>query len=168
MLFGRAPPKSADLISLHIYVNSFVNLNFGLGSAMSVLLLLFLLDHDGRPTCGSSASEVSAMRDSLAARLTRVAGLAILLVRRQAFPLYTVVISSIKPLKDVRGDFHWIPSEITFRPYVDIWDTIPLGRYFVNALVGLAVRDGVLGDDRDLRRLRDLPLPLPRPRRRST
>ena len=43
VLFGRAPPESADLISLHIYVNSFGDLNFGLGSAMSVLLLLFLL-----------------------------------------------------------------------------------------------------------------------------
>ena len=43
VLFGRAPPDSADLISLHIYVNSFGDLNFGLGSAMSVLLLLFLL-----------------------------------------------------------------------------------------------------------------------------
>ncbi len=74
------------------------------------------------------------MRDSLGARLTRVAGLAILSFV-VIFPLYTVVISSIKPLKDVRGDFHWIPSEITFRPYVDIWDTIPLGRFFVNSLV---------------------------------
>ncbi len=43
VLFGPAPPKSADLLSLHIYINSFVNLNFGLGSAMSVMLLLFLL-----------------------------------------------------------------------------------------------------------------------------
>jgi multiple sugar transport system permease protein len=43
VLFGQAPPSSADLLSLHIYVNSFVDLNFGLGSAMSVLLLLFLM-----------------------------------------------------------------------------------------------------------------------------
>jgi len=43
VLFGKAPPSSADLVSLHIYVNSFIDLNFGLGSAMSVLLLLFLL-----------------------------------------------------------------------------------------------------------------------------
>jgi multiple sugar transport system permease protein len=42
VLFGAAPPPAADLLSLHIYVNSFVNWNFGLGSAMSVLLLLFL------------------------------------------------------------------------------------------------------------------------------
>ena len=43
VLFGQAPPSAADLISLHIYVNSFIDLNFGLGSAMSVLLLLFLM-----------------------------------------------------------------------------------------------------------------------------
>jgi multiple sugar transport system permease protein len=43
VLFGQAPPSAADLISLHIYVNSFVNLNFGLGSAMSVMLLFFLM-----------------------------------------------------------------------------------------------------------------------------
>ena len=42
VLFGAAPPPAADLLSLHIYVNSFVNWNFGLGSAMSVLLLIFL------------------------------------------------------------------------------------------------------------------------------
>jgi len=43
VLFGATPPASADLISIHIYDNSFVNWNFGLGAAMSVLLLLFLL-----------------------------------------------------------------------------------------------------------------------------
>jgi len=43
VLFGATPPRSADLISIHIYANSFVNWNFGLGAAMSVLLLLFLL-----------------------------------------------------------------------------------------------------------------------------
>lgn len=43
VLFGATPPPSADLISIHIYDNSFVNWNFGLGAAMSVLLLLFLL-----------------------------------------------------------------------------------------------------------------------------
>ena len=43
VLFGQAPPPAADLLSLHIYVNSFVDLNFGLGAAMSTLLLIFLL-----------------------------------------------------------------------------------------------------------------------------
>jgi multiple sugar transport system permease protein len=74
------------------------------------------------------------LRDTFKTRLLRALGLAILSFA-VLFPLYTVVISSIKPLKDVRGDFEWIPSEITFRPYVDIWNTIPLGRFFVNSLV---------------------------------
>ncbi|HET8600841.1 MAG TPA: sugar ABC transporter permease [Segeticoccus sp.] len=43
VLFGPTAPSSADIISIHIYGNSFINWNFGLGSAMSVLLLLFLL-----------------------------------------------------------------------------------------------------------------------------
>jgi multiple sugar transport system permease protein len=43
VLFGKSAPKPADIISIHIYQSSFVTWNFGLGSAMSVLLLLFLL-----------------------------------------------------------------------------------------------------------------------------
>ncbi|MEU1126343.1 sugar ABC transporter permease [Streptomyces sp. NPDC005899] len=43
VLFGKAAPASADLISIHIYQSSFQTWNFGTGSAMSVLLLLFLL-----------------------------------------------------------------------------------------------------------------------------
>lgn len=43
VLFGRSAPENADLISIHIYQSSFVTWNFGTGSAMSVLLLLFLL-----------------------------------------------------------------------------------------------------------------------------
>ncbi|EXG81448.1 carbohydrate ABC transporter permease [Cryptosporangium arvum] len=42
VLFGKAAPDQADLISIHIYESSFVTWNFGLGSAMSVALLLFL------------------------------------------------------------------------------------------------------------------------------
>jgi multiple sugar transport system permease protein len=37
------PPAAADVISIHIYNASFITWNFGLGSAMSVLLLAFLL-----------------------------------------------------------------------------------------------------------------------------
>jgi len=43
ILFSQSVPPSADLLSIHIYNNSFITWNFGLGSAMSVLLLLFLL-----------------------------------------------------------------------------------------------------------------------------
>jgi multiple sugar transport system permease protein len=43
VLFGNAAPQPADVISVHIYEASFLTWNFGEGSAMSVLLLLFLL-----------------------------------------------------------------------------------------------------------------------------
>ncbi|GAA0600044.1 sugar ABC transporter permease [Kutzneria viridogrisea] len=42
VLFGAGAPAEADLLSVHIYQNSFLTWNFGLGSAMSVLLLVFL------------------------------------------------------------------------------------------------------------------------------
>lgn len=50
-------------------------------------------------------------------------------------PVYVVVATSIKPLEDVRGVFTWIPSRITLEPYFQIWQTVPLGRYFVNSLI---------------------------------
>ena len=43
VLFGGGAPPAGDLISVHIYQSSFATWNFGLGSAMSGLLLLFLL-----------------------------------------------------------------------------------------------------------------------------
>ncbi|MFL0410248.1 carbohydrate ABC transporter permease [Microbacterium paludicola] len=50
-------------------------------------------------------------------------------------PLYVIVTTSVKPLQDVRGLFQWLPSEITFQPYVDIWTTVPLAHYFTNSLI---------------------------------
>jgi multiple sugar transport system permease protein len=50
-------------------------------------------------------------------------------------PLYIMVTSSIKPLGDVQGDFHWWPTHPTFKPFVDIWHTVPLARYFANSLI---------------------------------
>ncbi|MEU9749216.1 carbohydrate ABC transporter permease [Streptomyces niveus] len=50
-------------------------------------------------------------------------------------PVYVMVSSSLKPLQDVTGKFQWIPSEITVRPYFDIWDTVPLAHYFMNSLI---------------------------------
>lgn len=43
VLFGASPPKQADLMSVHVYSSSFSTWSFGVGSAQSVLLLLFLL-----------------------------------------------------------------------------------------------------------------------------
>jgi multiple sugar transport system permease protein len=52
-----------------------------------------------------------------------------------AIPLYVVVSTSLKPLKDVAGLFQWIPREITATPYLDIWTTVPLAKYFQNSLI---------------------------------
>ncbi|MFF8375904.1 carbohydrate ABC transporter permease [Streptomyces sp. NPDC015661] len=49
-------------------------------------------------------------------------------------PLYVMVSGSLKPLEDVSGTFEWIPSGLTLRPYLDIWDTVPLADYFLNSL----------------------------------
>jgi multiple sugar transport system permease protein len=43
VLFGASAPSPADVISVHIYQASFITWNFGEGSAMSVLMLIFLL-----------------------------------------------------------------------------------------------------------------------------
>ncbi|BFV59991.1 carbohydrate ABC transporter permease [Kitasatospora sp. CMC57] len=50
-------------------------------------------------------------------------------------PVLVMVSSSLKPLRDVQGPFRWIPTELTFRPYLDIWSTVPLADYFVNSLI---------------------------------
>ncbi|MER6022551.1 carbohydrate ABC transporter permease, partial [Streptomyces anulatus] len=60
--------------------------------------------------------------------LTLLAGFVLL-------PVYVMVSSSLKPLQDVSGKFQWIPSTLTIRPYFDIWETVPLAKYFVNSLI---------------------------------
>lgn len=50
-------------------------------------------------------------------------------------PLYVIVTSSLKPLKDVQNSFQWIPTHLTLAPYKDMWSTIPLATYFKNSLI---------------------------------
>ncbi|PZE26508.1 MULTISPECIES: carbohydrate ABC transporter permease [unclassified Curtobacterium] len=50
-------------------------------------------------------------------------------------PLYVMITSALKPLGDVQGAFTWIPTHLTFQPFIDIWTTVPLATYFVNSLV---------------------------------
>ncbi|MBX6723243.1 MAG: carbohydrate ABC transporter permease, partial [Dactylosporangium sp.] len=78
------------------------------------------------------------MREARWIRVTRVVVLSVLTLFTLA-PLYVMVSSSVKPLVDVQNDFRWWPSRLTVRPFVDMWSTVPLGRYFVNsAIVSLA------------------------------
>jgi multiple sugar transport system permease protein len=43
IMFSTAPPSSAQLISLQIYIDSIVDLNFGLGAAMAVIMIILLI-----------------------------------------------------------------------------------------------------------------------------
>lgn len=56
-----------------------------------------------------------------------------------AAPLYVIVSTSVKPLQDVRGVFAWLPATVTLEPYVDIWRTVPLAKYFTNSLIVTSV-----------------------------
>lgn len=74
------------------------------------------------------------MREARWIRLTRVVVLSLLALFTLA-PLYVMVSSSVKPLADVTDDFRWWPSRLTVRPFIDMWSTVPLGRYFVNSVI---------------------------------
>ena len=50
-------------------------------------------------------------------------------------PIYVMVISGLKPLKDVQGAFSWWPESLTIQPYIDMWKTVPLADYFMNSVV---------------------------------
>jgi multiple sugar transport system permease protein len=50
-------------------------------------------------------------------------------------PVYVMISSSLKPLSDVQAGFSWLPSHLTVRPFVDMWKTVPLARYFANSVV---------------------------------
>ncbi|GAA1494672.1 carbohydrate ABC transporter permease [Curtobacterium herbarum] len=74
------------------------------------------------------------MRETTGAKSFKVIVLALLTVFT-VVPLYVMITTAIKPLGDVQNDFTWIPSRITFQPFIDMWSTVPLGRYFINSLV---------------------------------
>jgi len=50
-------------------------------------------------------------------------------------PLYAMLSSALKPLRDVQGEFTWVPSRPTLQAFSDMWRTVPLGRYLVNSLL---------------------------------
>jgi multiple sugar transport system permease protein len=67
-------------------------------------------------------------------RITRPIILGILAVFTLV-PIYAMITSALKPLRDVQNDFHWWPTHLTVQPFVDIWHTVPLARYFTNSLI---------------------------------
>ncbi len=74
------------------------------------------------------------MREPAWFRWTRVIGLTVLGLFA-LLPVYVMVTTSLKPLRDVQGAFHWFPSHLTVAPFIDMWKTIPLLRYLLNSVV---------------------------------
>jgi multiple sugar transport system permease protein len=74
------------------------------------------------------------MRESVAERWARRIVLT-LLALFVLIPLYAMLSSAAKPLKDVQGAFTWLPSRPTLQAFRDMWSTVPLRRYLVNSLV---------------------------------
>lgn len=50
-------------------------------------------------------------------------------------PLYVMVTSSLKPLREVSDSFSWLPRSVTLSPYMSMWKTVPLADYFANSLI---------------------------------
>ncbi|MDQ1743577.1 MAG: multiple sugar transport system permease protein [Pseudonocardiales bacterium] len=74
------------------------------------------------------------MREPTWFRWTRRVGLSVL-SGFTLLPIYVMVTSALKPLADVQGNFAWFPTRLTLQPFVDMWHTIPLARYFLNSVV---------------------------------
>ncbi|MDR2567621.1 MAG: carbohydrate ABC transporter permease [Bifidobacteriaceae bacterium] len=50
-------------------------------------------------------------------------------------PIYVMLTSSLKPLVEVRNAFEWWPKHVTFEAFGEMWQTVPLARYFANSLI---------------------------------
>jgi multiple sugar transport system permease protein len=74
------------------------------------------------------------MRDPAWFKWVRAVGLALLSLFA-LLPLWVMVTTALKPLGDVQDDFSWFPSHLTIQPFVDMWKTIPLAKYFMNSIV---------------------------------
>ncbi|MDR6571844.1 multiple sugar transport system permease protein [Curtobacterium sp. 320] len=74
------------------------------------------------------------MRETFGAKSFKIVTLVVLTLFT-VVPLYVMITTAIKPLGDVQNDFTWIPTNITIQPFIDMWSTVPLGKYFINSLV---------------------------------
>ncbi|MGO2996289.1 MAG: carbohydrate ABC transporter permease [Brachybacterium alimentarium] len=74
------------------------------------------------------------MRETVGEKIFRIIVLAGLTVF-VAVPLYVMITTSLKPLGDVQAGFSWIPSRLTITPFIEMWSTVPLAKYFMNSLI---------------------------------
>ena len=78
------------------------------------------------------------MHETVGEKIFRIVVLAVLTVF-VVVPLYVMVTTSLKPLGDVQAGFSWIPTTLTIQPFIDMWSTVPLAKYFMNSLIVTSV-----------------------------
>ncbi|RAN76123.1 carbohydrate ABC transporter permease [Arthrobacter sp.] len=74
------------------------------------------------------------MHETTGAKTFRIVSITLLSIFT-IVPIWVMVISGLKPLKDVQGAFSWWPKTLTIQPYIDMWQTVPLASYFVNSVI---------------------------------
>ncbi|WP_171814361.1 carbohydrate ABC transporter permease [Arthrobacter dokdonensis] len=74
------------------------------------------------------------MHETTGAKTFRIVSITLLSIFT-IVPIWVMVISGLKPLKDVQGAFSWWPKTLTIQPYIDMWRTVPLASYFVNSVI---------------------------------
>jgi len=74
------------------------------------------------------------MRETTGSKVFRVIVIVVLGVY-SLFPIYVMVTSALKPLRDVQEDFTWWPSQLTIQPFIEMWSTVPLAEYFLNSVI---------------------------------
>jgi multiple sugar transport system permease protein len=74
------------------------------------------------------------VRETVGERVARYIVLS-LLTLFTVVPLYAMITSALKPLRDVQAAFTWLPTRPTLSAFRDMWHTVPLGRYLINSLV---------------------------------
>ena len=78
------------------------------------------------------------MRETVGAKVFRTVVLVVLTVF-VVVPLYVLITTSLTPLGDVQAGFSWIPTTLTIQPFIDMWSTVPLAKYFMNSLIVTSV-----------------------------
>lgn len=74
------------------------------------------------------------MHETTGAKIFRIVTITLLSIFT-IIPIYVMVISGLKPLKDVQSEFAWWPETLTIQPYIDMWKTVPLADYFLNSVI---------------------------------
>jgi multiple sugar transport system permease protein len=52
-----------------------------------------------------------------------------------AFPLYVAFTTSATPFNELATSFSWFPAHPSLQAYIDVWNEMPLARYFMNSLI---------------------------------